>query len=161
MARGGVDFQSHSMTHPWFHKPANNQTLEQYIREMHWQMEGSKQYLEELSGRPVKYMAYPFGTHSDLAIALCFRYGYEAMFAADGGYATAESPLAAIERILVTKGWSREQLIRMIRGEMRYKRAYVPSRLIASREALLNLAGCGEATAAEKMPVSAPSAPGM
>jgi len=134
MAQNGVDIQSHSMTHPLFHKPAKKQSMKSYIREMYWQVGGSKKYLQRLSGRPVRYLAYPFGTYSDLAVALCKRYGYQGMFAADGGYATAVSPLHAIERILVTKGWSRSFFKRIVAGKIAYRKQFMPTRILSSEQ---------------------------
>jgi len=135
MARNGVDIQSHTMTHPWFHKPARGQSMKAYVREMHWQIGGSKRYLQELSGRLVLYLSYPFGTYSDLAVALCKRYGYHGMFAADGGYATEKSPLHAIERILVTKGWSRSYFKKVVEGRMTYRKQFVPTRMLTPSQA--------------------------
>ena len=135
MARNGVDIQSHTMTHPWFHKPARGQSMKAYIREMHWQVGGSKKYLQKLSGRPVLYLAYPFGTYSDLAVAMCKRYGYRGMFAADGGYATEKSPLHAIERILVTKGWSKSYFKKVVEGRMSYRKQFTPTRILSPGQA--------------------------
>lgn len=130
MARTGVDFQSHTMTHPWFHKPARGRDLKDMVRDLHWQIGGSKKYLEQLSGRPVLYLAYPFGTYSDLAIAICRKFGYHAMFAADGGYATEKSPLYAVERILVTRGWSKSYFRQVVEGRVRYRRQFKPALLL-------------------------------
>lgn len=136
MARSGVDIQAHSMTHCRFDKPARGQSMASYLREMHWQIGGCKKYLETISGRPVRYMAYPFGTYSDLAVRLCRSYGYRAMFAADGGYATARSPLIAIERILVSNTWSKAFFRQVVHGRARFRKYYWPTRLLRKRTLL-------------------------
>ena len=130
MARNGVDIQSHSMTHPFFHKPRRRQSFKAYLREMNWQIGGSKKYLEKISGRPVVYMAYPFGSYSDLAIKLCHKYLYQGMFAADGGYATKKSNPNFIERILVKKFWSKAFFKKVLDGKIRYKKYFKPTKLL-------------------------------
>jgi peptidoglycan/xylan/chitin deacetylase (PgdA/CDA1 family) len=134
MATAGVDIQAHSMTHPWFHKPAKGQTMSEYIREMHWQIGGCKQYLEGISGRPVNQFAWPFGTYSDLAILLAGQYGFNAMFVADGGYVRANSSLVSLERVLVTKGWSKQDFINVVTAKTHSQKGFKPSWLLKDKE---------------------------
>lgn len=130
MARAGVDIQAHSMTHPWFHKPGRNQSLNDYIREMHWQVGGCKKYLEGISKRPVDQFAWPFGSYSDLSILLGRQYGFRAMFAADGGYVTSRSSISSLERILVTKGWSKTFFKEVVEGKIRFAKVFKPAWLL-------------------------------
>ena len=134
IAASGVDIQAHSMTHPWFHKPARGQSMQDYIREMHWQVGGCKKYLEGISGRPVNQFAWPFGTYSDLSIVLAARYGFVAMYAADGGYVTAGSSLSSLERVLVTKGWTQEYFKNVVSGKARLEKVFKPAWILPDRE---------------------------
>ncbi len=134
MAASGVDIQAHSMTHPWFHKPARGQSMHDYVREMHWQVGGSKKYLEGISERKVHQFAWPFGSYSDLSILLAFQYGFDGMFVADGGYVTATSSLTSLERVLVTKGWSKEYFKTIVTGKAKLAKVFKPAWLVRNKE---------------------------
>jgi peptidoglycan/xylan/chitin deacetylase (PgdA/CDA1 family) len=72
MAAGGVSFGSHTMSHPNL-ALATTDSVQAELR-------GSKAWLEEMLGRPVRSLAYPFGTpdtYDARALSIARACGYE------------------------------------------------------------------------------------
>ena len=78
MARGGFSFHSHSRSHPDLTKLAPRKLSEE--------LAGSRQDLEDLLGRPVPYLAYPFGRYDENVIEAVKASGYTAAFSVQPGF---------------------------------------------------------------------------
>jgi peptidoglycan/xylan/chitin deacetylase (PgdA/CDA1 family) len=82
MAEAGIEIGAHTRHHADLGQIADEATLRDEIA-------GSKQDLEALLGRSVRYFAFPYGTARQLtapAIQVCREAGFEAICSAVGGY---------------------------------------------------------------------------
>lgn len=82
LATAGVDIGAHTRTHPDLGKIVDPEHLRDEIG-------GSKQDLEELTGRPVRHFAFPFGLPANLsaaAFAAARQAGFQAACSAYGAY---------------------------------------------------------------------------
>jgi len=77
--RQGIEFGSHTVTHADL-TALNQRSLETELRE-------SKTIIEDKLGRPVRYLAYPFGRHNARVRAAASEVGYDAAFATGTGIA--------------------------------------------------------------------------
>ena len=73
------------------------------------QFENPKHQLEKITGRPVKYFAYPNGLWNEKAIEELKNYGFAAAFQLRGNQSTA-NPLFTIRRIIADGNWNEKQL---------------------------------------------------
>jgi len=73
----GIEFGSHSASH------VDLRRLDD--RRLHYELADSKQAIENQTGRPVKYLSYPFGRYNLRVIEAARRAGYEKAFALSGG----------------------------------------------------------------------------
>ncbi len=68
MVGAGMDIQSHTMTHAWLtHRTADQLT---------WELAESRRILEELTGTPVRHVAYPSVMHNAVVRARAQELGY-------------------------------------------------------------------------------------
>lgn len=75
----GIEFGSHTVTHADL-TALNQQAMENELR-------ASKTMIEDKLGRPVRYLAYPFGRHDVRVRAAAAEAGYDAAFATATGIA--------------------------------------------------------------------------
>lgn len=74
------------------------------------QLEKPKQFLEEITGRPVEYFAYPNGIWNEAAITHLKSYNYKAAFQL-ADKQNAVDPDYTIRRIIVDGNWNAQQLL--------------------------------------------------
>ena len=96
MSQGGMEFGSHSSTHPYL--------TESDPDALAWEIEASKAALEEHTGLPVTTMAYPFGLYDDTVIAALQAAGYRAACTIDPGVTAEAGKLMLLPRTWVY-GW--------------------------------------------------------
>jgi peptidoglycan/xylan/chitin deacetylase (PgdA/CDA1 family) len=108
-SRPGVEIGAHTFSHPSLALlPAVEQERE---------LAGARARLEELLGRPVTLLAYPFGKPGDVSEeteALARRAGYRAAFTTVPRRLVPSSPLFALPRLTVHE-WPAEALARRVR----------------------------------------------
>lgn len=108
-SRPGVDIGAHTLSHPSLALlPAAEQERE---------LVEARTRLEELLGRPVTLLAYPFGKPGDVSEeteALARRAGYRAAFTTVPRRLVPSSPLFALPRLTVHE-WPAEVLARRVR----------------------------------------------
>jgi peptidoglycan/xylan/chitin deacetylase (PgdA/CDA1 family) len=95
MAAAGIEIGSHSSTHADLGSISDQRVLEEEIG-------GSRETLQDLLGRPVRYFAFPFGDRRNLSVRafeLAFAAGYEAACSAYGGYNLAGDDPFHLQRI--------------------------------------------------------------
>ncbi len=94
--------QGHTIgTHTWDHKNVKKYDEKDWIT----QVEKPTRMLETLTGKPVKYFAYPFGLWNTDAIAPLRQIGFKAAFQLST-VRDEQEPLYTIRRIIVPGTWS-------------------------------------------------------
>jgi len=78
MARGGFSFHSHSRSHPDLRRLSRPALMEE--------LAGARQDLERLLGRPVPYLAYPYGWYDENVVEAAKASGYRAAFSVQPGF---------------------------------------------------------------------------
>ncbi|OGS35280.1 MAG: hypothetical protein A2293_14995 [Elusimicrobia bacterium RIFOXYB2_FULL_49_7] len=99
MSGDGIEFGSHGMNHCILSHLADD--------EMEYEISQSAGVIEKITGKPVKYFAYPNGGARDYdarSAALLARYGYRAAFTLEKGANSNAARRFAMKRIAVTRG---------------------------------------------------------
>lgn len=91
MAARGIDFHSHTRTHPSLPTLDDAQLDDEMTR--------SKTELENLLGRPVDYLAYPFGHFDERVLQASQAAGYRAAFSVRPGFNDREMDRFRIRRL--------------------------------------------------------------
>ena len=98
----GVDIESHTMTHPFLtHKMGK--TPEQYDAWLENETAGSKALLEKKMGKPILYLAYPYGDYNKEVEAKAIAAGYEAIFTVADNPVHSTTDLHSVGRYVITK----------------------------------------------------------
>jgi peptidoglycan/xylan/chitin deacetylase (PgdA/CDA1 family) len=79
------------------------------------QFENPKHRLEKITGRPVKYFAYPNGLWNEKAIEALKLYGFAAAFQLTGKKSTTNS-VFTLRRIIVDGNWNEKQLLNTMKS---------------------------------------------
>jgi len=106
----GVDIESHTMTHPFLtHKmqkfKGKFQALspEEYDEFLTNETSGSKTLLEQKLGKPVSYLAYPFGDFNKAVEAKAIAAGYDGIFTVADNPVHSTTNKYSIGRYIITK----------------------------------------------------------
>ena len=88
------EIYSHSLTHSWgaygnLVDWADAKVPGRSIDDVERELAESKRILETQLGRPVPYLAWPFGSYNDKVISSALKVGYSALFTVDWGGANA------------------------------------------------------------------------
>src|SRR5512135_163141 len=78
LARGGFSIHSHSRSHPDLRRLSRQAMIEE--------LSGARRDLEDLLGRPIPYLAYPFGWYNESVIEAVKASGYAAAFSVQPGF---------------------------------------------------------------------------
>jgi peptidoglycan/xylan/chitin deacetylase (PgdA/CDA1 family) len=77
MSSAGADIQSHTVTHPHLNRSSHaGMTDDEYAAWLHEELAGSRQTLEKAVGKPVVFLAYPYGEHEAGVHAAAASLGY-------------------------------------------------------------------------------------
>lgn len=94
IAEGGlIDIGSHTLTHPDLTTLQEASLREEIVQ--------GKAALEEMTGRPVKCFAYPFGLYNPKAVAVVRDAGFECACAASGGAVASKTDRFVLPRLMV------------------------------------------------------------
>lgn len=77
MSTAGLDFGSHSMTHPKL------STLS--AEQVRWELEYSKKVMEDRLGRAINFLSFPFGDYSQSIVDIALDVGYKNCFHSNHG----------------------------------------------------------------------------
>lgn len=99
---GLFDVQSHTYWHPNFNKDKARLAPVRYDEMVDMQLARSRQTLESRLGIHVEYLAWPFGIHDEDLMARAGSAGYVAALSIERRPATANDPLMALPRYLMT-----------------------------------------------------------
>lgn len=85
MSDEGVDIQSHSLSHPYLTRGRQGRRGAQYDEWLAHELAESKRLLEQNTGRPVSYLAYPYGDYDSSVVSTAARAGYKAALTCEFG----------------------------------------------------------------------------
>lgn len=94
MSQSGVDIQDHSVTHPHLSQLSYDKQLAE--------LRDSKQAIEAITGKPVNYVAYPYGDENANTLKAAKAVGYRMAFLMDGGTASVNDPVLEVRRAYVS-----------------------------------------------------------
>ncbi len=104
--------QGHTIgCHTWDHHNVTQYDADDWLI----QLERPTTLLKRLTGNPIVYFAYPFGTWNEAAIPYLEKNGYTAAFQL-WGMTDAQKPQYTIRRILVSGYWDTKQLLTAVRN---------------------------------------------
>jgi peptidoglycan/xylan/chitin deacetylase (PgdA/CDA1 family) len=101
LAKAGHTIACHSYDHPLFTRLPDNE----WAREI----DQPKKLLEEITGKPVNYFAYPYGAWNEKAVDELKKRGIRAAFQLSEQQ-DSKDPLYTIRRVMVSDGWSTAKL---------------------------------------------------
>jgi peptidoglycan/xylan/chitin deacetylase (PgdA/CDA1 family) len=111
-------------SHTWDHHRVDRYKQENEIEERgkkkivnDWdqQLAGTKKKLEEITGKPVEYFAYPFGIWSRDGIPEIEKRGYKMAFQLSTARDSTQ-PLYTVRRMIVAPTWSAEGMLRVMKS---------------------------------------------
>ena len=104
MAEAGVDVESHSYSHPFLTR-RYQATLDekQYSEWLEHELVESKRILERETGRPVCFLAYPYGEYDHHLTVNVAKAGYEAALTCDWGKVTRGTDPLRLRRVVIDK----------------------------------------------------------
>jgi peptidoglycan/xylan/chitin deacetylase (PgdA/CDA1 family) len=107
---GGVDIESHSMTHPFLtshHQKIkgvwHNLSPAEYDAFLTTETAGAKALLEQKLGKPVLYFAYPYGAYNKEVEAKAIAAGYDAIFTVADNPVHTTTIKSSIGRYVITQ----------------------------------------------------------
>jgi peptidoglycan/xylan/chitin deacetylase (PgdA/CDA1 family) len=104
MAEWGVDVQSHSYSHPFLTKRRHSGLDDKkYAEWLHHELVGSRQTLEHETGKPVEFLAYPYGDYDHYLAAAVVRSGYLGALTCDYGRVKRGSDPLRMKRFVIEK----------------------------------------------------------
>lgn len=116
-ATGLFDVQSHSYWHPNFTTEKRRLPAPEYRAFAVTQLTRSKAVLEQRLGAHVDVIAWPFGIHDEELLQIGVDAGYFAGVTLDRRVATANDPIMALPRFLVTDAASGQQFAALLPSE--------------------------------------------
>ena len=128
MARGGIEFHSHTRTH------ADLSTLDDAA--LAEQLHGSRHDLQALLGTAVDYLAYPFGRSSARVRAAAQAAGYRLAFSVQPGFNRPGADALAVRRLDIIGGDTRTRFGRKVAmgtndGSLGHRLRYLAARAAA------------------------------
>lgn len=104
MSKAGVDIESHSYSHPFLtrrrHAQVDQRTYNAWLER---ELIDSKRMLEHATGKPVLFLAYPFGDYDHYLVDNVGRAGYGAALTCEAGRVRRGSDPLRMRRMVVEK----------------------------------------------------------
>jgi peptidoglycan/xylan/chitin deacetylase (PgdA/CDA1 family) len=117
MQRSGlVDVESHTYWHPNFRTERARLSPSAYRAFVDFQLQHSREVLEQELGTSVTLLAWPYGIHDPELEAAATRAGYDAAFTFGGGLARPGCDVLAIPRIPVSGAETGSQFAALLAG---------------------------------------------
>ena len=104
MADWGADIESHSFSHPFLTK-RRHQGLgdKEYAAWLHHELQGSRDAIARETGKPVEFLAYPYGDYDHFLAAAVARSGFLAALTCDYGPVKKGSDPMRMRRFVIEK----------------------------------------------------------
>lgn len=104
MSDAGVDIESHSFSHPFLTRRRHAELDQKaYTGWLERELIDSKRMLEHATGKPVQFLAYPFGDFDHYLVETVGRAGYEAALTCEGGRVRRGSNPLRMRRMVIEK----------------------------------------------------------
>lgn len=116
-------------THTWDHHKVTKYTEEDWKK----QLDESRQKLQEITGKPVDYFAYPFGLWNDSAVQQLKQRGIKAAFQL-APKRSPQEPLYTLRRMLVHGSWNTDKV-------RKWMKVNFPGSFDADPNAVITVAG--------------------
>lgn len=113
-ATGQYNIQSHTYWHPNLVKERKQQSPADFERFARNQLKRSKAVLAQRMGKPVSYLAWPFGMVDEGLMEMAASEGYQASLALENKACTANDPIQALPRHLMVDALSGKRLKQLI-----------------------------------------------
>jgi peptidoglycan/xylan/chitin deacetylase (PgdA/CDA1 family) len=123
LADEGHSIGSHTWRHDRVDRLKDLNTIEYRgkkieVNEWDFQLTNTKKQLEEITGKPVEYFAYPFGIWSKQALPKIEERGYKLAFQLSEKRDSA-MPLYTVRRIIVAPAWSGEGVLKVMKSSFK------------------------------------------
>jgi len=104
MVEWGADIQSHSFSHPFLTK-RRHQGLDDkaYTAWLHHELQGSRDTIARETGKPVEFLAYPYGDYDHFLAAAVARSGFLGALTCDYGRVKKGSDPLRMRRLVIEK----------------------------------------------------------
>ena len=103
MSDAGVDIQSHSLSHPFLTRRRHSFDDDKYATWLRRELAESKRVLEKETGKPVQFLAYPYGDYDGRVAATAAKAGYAAALTCDFGRVKRGSDPLRMKRVVIDK----------------------------------------------------------
>ncbi|HYU23571.1 MAG TPA: polysaccharide deacetylase family protein [Thermoanaerobaculia bacterium] len=104
MAEWGADIQSHSFSHPFLTKRRHSGVDDrQYAEWLRHELLDSRKTLERETGKPVEFLAYPYGDYDHFLAAAVVRSGYLGALTCEYGRIRRGSDPLRMKRLVIEK----------------------------------------------------------
>jgi peptidoglycan/xylan/chitin deacetylase (PgdA/CDA1 family) len=104
MADAGVDIQSHTYSHAFLSRRRNASASDaEYAKWLERELSESKRVIEKETGRPVRFLAYPYGDFDQRVTAAVAKVGYDAGLTCEAGRVKRGSDPLRMRRIAIEK----------------------------------------------------------
>ncbi|MHB0970877.1 MAG: polysaccharide deacetylase family protein [Thermoanaerobaculia bacterium] len=102
MADDGVDIQSHTYSHAYLTKRRHPSFgPKRYSEWLERELAGSRETIEEKTGKPVRFLAYPYGDYDAVVARRAMEAGYDAAVTANFGAVGRSSDLFRLSRVII------------------------------------------------------------
>lgn len=102
MSDAGVDIQSHSYSHPFLTQRRHRSFGDDYYSEwLSRELKESKTAIEKKTGKPVRFLAYPYGDYDARVVDAAAKSGYEAAVTAEFGTVRRKSDPFRLRRVVI------------------------------------------------------------
>lgn len=107
MSDQGVDIQSHSFSHPFLTKRRHPSFDDlKYAGWLYKELAESRKIIEKHTGKPVRYLAYPYGDYDTRVARMAEKAGYDAALTCDFGPVKPGSDPLRMKRFVIDKRMS-------------------------------------------------------
>lgn len=102
MSDAGVDVQSHTLSHGYLTRRRHRSLNEvSYVRWLQKELTESRRILEKQTGKPVRFLAYPYGDFDDVVARQTEKAGYEVGLTCEFGPVRRGSDTFRMKRVVV------------------------------------------------------------
>ena len=115
MARAGIDIQGHTWSHAHLnHTPRNAKlTPAEYDAFLKKELADSKNEIEKKVGKPVRFLAYPYGEYDDAVVAATEKHGYAVGLTSRAGMNTRKTNPLTLYRYAIANTTTLQQLLEL------------------------------------------------